>query len=371
MRYRVLGQSGIEASVVAFGAWAVGGWFWGEVTTPNPSPPSGGGLDVGMNFVDTAPSLRAGAFGRGGRQGHQGPAGRGGPGHQVRTGLVGRPRRGHTTSTQSKASRCTATWAPSPSATNSSRACAVCRPTTSTSTRPTGRTPPRPSPRPWDAAGAQGGGQDPGHRREQRHASSRWTSTASPARSMPTRRGTACSTGRWTSGQLAYCDAGEHRRAGLLAAGAGPAHRQDDAGPGTSAEGDYRAEDLADVQRGEPHAHPGLPGRDPSDRRRTTARPGATRARVDARPSRSDLHAGGARNPARWTRTPAPGTSTCRPRRWRGSTRRWRGSTWNSSRAARRRAAGGRRAARLRHRACAPPGRYHATPPGGCRPSGC
>ena len=29
MKYRPLGQSGLEASVVAFGAWAVGGWFWG------------------------------------------------------------------------------------------------------------------------------------------------------------------------------------------------------------------------------------------------------------------------------------------------------------------------------------------------------
>jgi aryl-alcohol dehydrogenase-like predicted oxidoreductase len=29
MRYKPLGQSGIEASVVAFGAWAIGGWMWG------------------------------------------------------------------------------------------------------------------------------------------------------------------------------------------------------------------------------------------------------------------------------------------------------------------------------------------------------
>ncbi len=29
MRYRELGSSGIEASVVGFGAWAIGGFSWG------------------------------------------------------------------------------------------------------------------------------------------------------------------------------------------------------------------------------------------------------------------------------------------------------------------------------------------------------
>jgi aryl-alcohol dehydrogenase-like predicted oxidoreductase len=29
MKYRPLGKSGIEASVVGFGAWAIGGWMWG------------------------------------------------------------------------------------------------------------------------------------------------------------------------------------------------------------------------------------------------------------------------------------------------------------------------------------------------------
>jgi hypothetical protein len=29
MEYRPLGKSWIEASVVSFGAWAIGGWSWG------------------------------------------------------------------------------------------------------------------------------------------------------------------------------------------------------------------------------------------------------------------------------------------------------------------------------------------------------
>ena len=30
MEYRPLGKSWIEASVVSFGAWAIGGWSWGS-----------------------------------------------------------------------------------------------------------------------------------------------------------------------------------------------------------------------------------------------------------------------------------------------------------------------------------------------------
>ena len=31
MEYRPLGKSWIEASVVSFGAWAIGGWSWGDI----------------------------------------------------------------------------------------------------------------------------------------------------------------------------------------------------------------------------------------------------------------------------------------------------------------------------------------------------
>jgi methylglyoxal reductase len=55
MRYRVLGQSGIEASVVAFGAWAVGGWWWGGADDSESVAAIRRALDLGINLVDTAP----------------------------------------------------------------------------------------------------------------------------------------------------------------------------------------------------------------------------------------------------------------------------------------------------------------------------
>jgi aryl-alcohol dehydrogenase-like predicted oxidoreductase len=55
MRYTALGQSGIEASTVAFGAWAVGGWWWGGADDSDSVAAIRRGLDLGMNFVDTAP----------------------------------------------------------------------------------------------------------------------------------------------------------------------------------------------------------------------------------------------------------------------------------------------------------------------------
>ncbi len=55
MRYRALGQSGIEASVVAFGAWAIGGWFWGGADDAQSIGAIHRCLDLGINFIDTAP----------------------------------------------------------------------------------------------------------------------------------------------------------------------------------------------------------------------------------------------------------------------------------------------------------------------------
>ncbi len=37
MKYRPLGKSGIEASVVGFGAWAIGGWMWGGTKKNDPA----------------------------------------------------------------------------------------------------------------------------------------------------------------------------------------------------------------------------------------------------------------------------------------------------------------------------------------------
>jgi methylglyoxal reductase len=36
MKYRPLGKSGIEASVVGFGAWAIGAWMWGGTKKNDP-----------------------------------------------------------------------------------------------------------------------------------------------------------------------------------------------------------------------------------------------------------------------------------------------------------------------------------------------
>jgi len=55
MRYRQLGSSGINASVVAFGAWAVGGWMWGGVEERDAVKAIHAAIDAGINFIDTAP----------------------------------------------------------------------------------------------------------------------------------------------------------------------------------------------------------------------------------------------------------------------------------------------------------------------------
>lgn len=60
MKYRPLGQSGIQASVVALGAWAIGGWPWGGTDEDNSIDAIRAGLDAGMNFIDTAPAYGVG-----------------------------------------------------------------------------------------------------------------------------------------------------------------------------------------------------------------------------------------------------------------------------------------------------------------------
>jgi len=55
MKYRPLGPSGIEASVVAFGAWAIGGWTWGGADEQESIRAIHAFLDAGGNLIDTAP----------------------------------------------------------------------------------------------------------------------------------------------------------------------------------------------------------------------------------------------------------------------------------------------------------------------------
>ena len=54
MKYRTIGKSGIEASVVGFGAWAIGGWMWGGSDETEAVKAIHAALDAGMNLIDTA-----------------------------------------------------------------------------------------------------------------------------------------------------------------------------------------------------------------------------------------------------------------------------------------------------------------------------
>jgi len=56
MRYRTIGQSGIEASVVGFGAWAIGGWLWGGTDEADAVAAIKTAIDAGITLIDTAPA---------------------------------------------------------------------------------------------------------------------------------------------------------------------------------------------------------------------------------------------------------------------------------------------------------------------------
>lgn len=55
MKFRKLGKSGIEASVVGFGSWAIGGWKWGGADAKDAVKAVQTALDSGINLIDTAP----------------------------------------------------------------------------------------------------------------------------------------------------------------------------------------------------------------------------------------------------------------------------------------------------------------------------
>ncbi len=55
MLKRPLGSSGIEASAVAFGAWAIGGWKWGGTDAEASVSAIRASLDSGVTLIDTAP----------------------------------------------------------------------------------------------------------------------------------------------------------------------------------------------------------------------------------------------------------------------------------------------------------------------------
>ncbi|OQA00228.1 MAG: General stress protein 69 [Planctomycetes bacterium ADurb.Bin412] len=55
MLYRKLGTSDMEASVVALGTWAIGGWMWGGIDDEQAVKAIQASIDEGMNLIDTAP----------------------------------------------------------------------------------------------------------------------------------------------------------------------------------------------------------------------------------------------------------------------------------------------------------------------------
>lgn len=56
MEYRKLGTSGLEISTVGLGCWAIGGWWWGGTDKEKSIAAIRKALDIGMNFIDTAPA---------------------------------------------------------------------------------------------------------------------------------------------------------------------------------------------------------------------------------------------------------------------------------------------------------------------------
>lgn len=54
MKKRALGKHGMPASVVAFGAWAIGGWKWGGADAEASVKAVRASLDAGVDLIDTA-----------------------------------------------------------------------------------------------------------------------------------------------------------------------------------------------------------------------------------------------------------------------------------------------------------------------------
>ncbi|MFK7884796.1 MAG: aldo/keto reductase [Phycisphaerales bacterium] len=55
MKTRPLGQSGIDASVVALGTWVMGGWMWGGAEEGDSIAAVHAAIDEGITLIDTAP----------------------------------------------------------------------------------------------------------------------------------------------------------------------------------------------------------------------------------------------------------------------------------------------------------------------------
>src|SRR5215475_3433862 len=60
MGYRQLGESPVKASVITFGAWAIGGWMWGGADRRDAVTAIRAAYDLGVTSIDTAPAYGQG-----------------------------------------------------------------------------------------------------------------------------------------------------------------------------------------------------------------------------------------------------------------------------------------------------------------------
>lgn len=60
MEYRQLGESPVKASVITFGAWAIGGWMWGGADRKDAVTAIKAAYDEGVTTIDTAPAYGQG-----------------------------------------------------------------------------------------------------------------------------------------------------------------------------------------------------------------------------------------------------------------------------------------------------------------------
>lgn len=61
MKYRKLGETDLNLSVITFGAWAAGGWMWGGNESDDAIRAIEAAFDQGVNAIDTAPIYGQGA----------------------------------------------------------------------------------------------------------------------------------------------------------------------------------------------------------------------------------------------------------------------------------------------------------------------
>jgi len=57
---RVFGQTDLTISVIGFGAWAIGGWLWGEQEDADSIAAIHAAVDAGVSWIDTAPIYGSG-----------------------------------------------------------------------------------------------------------------------------------------------------------------------------------------------------------------------------------------------------------------------------------------------------------------------